>query len=170
MAARTTRKASPTSPAGGARAKQATTAKRALGPADRTLRRLLVAAVAARKRAHAPYSHFPVGAALLGDDGRVYAGCNVENSSFGLTLCAERNAVGQAVARGATKIRAIAVVAGTELPTPPCGMCLQTLAEFADGDLPILLAGVNGEEEVTTLETLFPRRFDRSYLAAPRKR
>jgi cytidine deaminase len=132
---------------------------------DRRLRRLLVAAIGARKRAHAPYSGFPVGAALLGDDGRVYAGCNVENSSYGLTVCAERNAVGQAVARGATRVLALAVVADTPVPTPPCGMCLQTLAEFADGDLPILLAGVNGAREVTTLDALLPRRFDRSYLA-----
>jgi cytidine deaminase len=142
--------------------------KAALGPTDRTLRRLLVAAVAARKRAHAPYSGFPVGAALLGDDRRVYAGCNVENSSFGLTLCAERNAVGQAVARGVKRIRAIAIVAGAEQPVPPCGMCLQTLTEFADGDLPILLAGVDGREEVTTLGALFPRRFDQSFLAGPK--
>lgn len=138
------------------------------GSADRTLRRLLVAAVAARKRAHAPYSGFPVGAALLGDDRRVYAGCNVENSSFGLTLCAERNAVGQAVARGAKRIRAIAIVAGAEQPVPPCGMCLQTLTEFADPDLPILLAGMDGREEVTTLGQLFPRRFDKSFLDGPK--
>ena len=137
-----------------------------MGAVDRTLRRLLVAAVGARKRAHVPYSQFPVGAALLGDDRKVYAGCNVENSSYGATICAERNAVGQAVARGARAIRAIAIVADTETPTPPCGMCLQVLAEFADGDLPILLAGVNGAEEVTTLGALLPRRFDRSYLAA----
>lgn len=128
------------------------------------LRRLLTAALAVRQRAYAPYSHFQVGAAVLADDGRVYAGCNVENSSYGLALCAERNAIGQAIARGATRVLAVAVVAASPRPTPPCGMCLQALAEFAEGDIPVLLASTEGEQELLHLSDLLPRGFDRSYL------
>jgi cytidine deaminase len=89
---------------------------------------LLAAAAAARERAYAPYSRFTVGAAVLGDDGRVYAGANVENASYGLSLCAERAAVAAAVTGGAAKILAVAVVASR--PVPPCGACLQVIAEL----------------------------------------
>ncbi len=126
---------------------------------DATLRRLLLAALATRQRAYAPYSRYQVGAAVLGDDGRVYAGCNVENSSYGACLCAERSAVVQAVARGARRIRAAVVVTQSNPPAPPCGICLQTFAEFADGELPILLANPEGEERRLTLDDLLPIRF-----------
>jgi len=128
------------------------------------MRKLLASALAVRQRAHAPYSGFQVGAAVLGDDGRVYAGCNVENSSYPVCLCAERNAMGQAVARGARRVIAAAVVAPSALPTPPCGMCLQAFAELAQGDIPILLANTDGAEEQVRLSDLLPRRFDESYL------
>ena len=129
------------------------------------MRRLLTSALAVRQRAYAPYSKFQVGAAVLGDDGRIYAGCNVENSSYGLCLCAERNAMGQAVARGARKVVAAAVVAPSQKPSPPCGMCLQSFAELADGDIPILLANPAGDEQQLTLSQLLPHRFDESFLA-----
>lgn len=134
-------------------------------PAPPRLRRLIPAAMTARQRAYAPYSAFAVGAAVLGDDGRVYAGCNVENSSFGNTLCAERNAVGQAIARGARRIRAVAVVTPSRRPAPPCGLCLQTFAELGDPQMPVLLASTRGEEELLRLADLLPRGFGPGYLS-----
>ena len=119
---------------------------------------LLQAAAAARERSYAPYSGFRVGAALLAEDGRIYAGCNVENRSFGLAVCAERSAVAQAVAAGAGRPLAVAVVADTSPPARPCGMCLETLSEFAP-DLPILLANLSGERDEVTLRGLLPQPF-----------
>lgn len=93
---------------------------------------LVSAAEMARAHAHAPYSEFYVGAALLTSDGEIFAGCNVENASYGLTICAERNAVFSAVAeRGAPEIVAVYITTQPEIPAPPCGACLQVLAEFA---------------------------------------
>lgn len=113
----------------------------------------------ARELAHAPYSHFRVGAALLADDGTVYSGCNVENRSFGLSICAERVAVAKAVADGRTGFRAIAVVTDTSPPAVPCGMCRETLAEFAR-DLPVLVANLAGERREHRLRELFPSPFE----------
>jgi cytidine deaminase len=96
-----------------------------------TPKALMAEAVKARKRAYAPYSHFPVGAALLAKDGRVYLGCNVENASYGLAICAERNAVWKAVSEGVTEFTAIAVTARDGRGAPPCGSCRQVLHEFA---------------------------------------
>jgi cytidine deaminase len=121
------------------------------------------AAVAARRRAYAPYSRFQVGAAVLAG-GRTYPGCNVENASYGLTVCAERAAVAGAVAAGARRLEAVVVASGTVPPTPPCGMCLQTLAEFAGPELPVLLVGARGAREETTLGALLPRAFTKRYL------
>jgi cytidine deaminase len=129
-------------------------------PDDRSLAR---AARAARARAYAPYSRFRVGAAVSAG-GRTYAGANVENASYGLTLCAERAAVAAAVAGGARRIEAVAVASGTSPPTPPCGMCLQTLAEFAGPGLPVVLAGPRGALVRTTLGALLPRAFGRRHL------
>ncbi|HOE95170.1 MAG TPA: cytidine deaminase [Candidatus Sumerlaeota bacterium] len=99
-----------------------------VSPAD--LDRLFAAAREAAVAAYAPYSHFAVGAAVLDDQGRLFAGCNVENVSFGLTICAERHAVGAAVLAGARKLLAAAVYTPTAVPTSPCGACRQVLAEF----------------------------------------
>ena len=107
-----------------------------------------------RDRAYAPYSKFKVGAALLGADGVIYRGCNVENLSFGLTICAERNAVAQAVAAGCREFTALVVVADTREPVSPCGACRQVMAEF--GDFPILMV-TRATSEETTLGILLPR-------------
>ncbi|MDB6135559.1 MAG: cytidine deaminase [Verrucomicrobiales bacterium] len=115
---------------------------------------LTTAAWEARGHAYAPYSQFAVGAALLGADGVIYRGCNVENLSYGLTICAERAAVCQAVAAGCRHFTAMAVVADTREPISPCGACRQVLAEF--GDLPIVMA-TREKTEQTTLNALFPR-------------
>ena len=96
-----------------------------------TPKALMAEAVKARKRAYAPYSRFAVGAALLAKDGRVYQGCNIENASYGLTICAERNAVWKAVSEGVTEFTAIAVTARDGRGAPPCGSCRQVLHEFA---------------------------------------
>jgi cytidine deaminase len=123
---------------------------------------LIRAAREVRSRAYAPYSEFRVGAAVLGASGRIFSGCNVENSSYGLTLCAERNAVGQAVANGERRILA-AVIAGGSQPCPPCGMCRQVFAEFAGADLPI--AVMAGRSRVLhQLGDLLPHAFDKKCL------
>ena len=115
---------------------------------------LVSAAWSAREKAYAPYSKFKVGAALLGADGRIFPGCNVENLSYGLTNCAERVAIGAAVAKGVTKFDTVAVVADTGVPISPCGACRQVLAEF--GVRRIILA--NRTEIIEfTLEELLPR-------------
>jgi cytidine deaminase len=104
-----------------------------------------------------------VGAAVLAG-GAVHAGANVENASYGLTLCAERAAVAAAVAAGARRLAAVAVATGTAEPTPPCGACLQTLAEFGDADLPVVLAGAGGRRVETRLGALLPRAFSKRFL------
>lgn len=120
---------------------------------------LLEAAWTARDRAHAPYSHFQVGAALLTASGQVVAGCNVENAAYPVGLCAERGAVSSAVAQGMAPGGLVAAVVVTEAErlTPPCGACRQVLAEFAD-DLPILLAN-RQTRQLHHLAALLPHRF-----------
>jgi cytidine deaminase len=121
--------------------------------------RLVAAAREAMARSHSPYSHFRVGAALLGADGRVFTGTNVENASYGLSICAERTAVFKAVSEGCRDFVAAAVVTDTDRPTPPCGACRQVLQEFAPG-LVIHLAGRGGDVETFRLSELLPRPFD----------
>ncbi|MEO0017847.1 MAG: hypothetical protein RLZZ522_1130 [Verrucomicrobiota bacterium] len=115
---------------------------------------LVAAAWQAREHAYAPYSKFRVGAAVLAPDGRVFVGCNVENLSYGLTQCAERVAIGTAVAAGARDLVAVAVVADTGVPISPCGACRQVLAEFGVGR--VLLAN-RLERLEFSLEELLPR-------------
>ena len=122
--------------------------------------RLIAEALAVRSHAYAPYSKYLVGAAVLTESGQVYSGCNVENASYGLTVCAERSAIFQAIAAGTCKFVAIAV-AGAEGVTP-CGACLQVIAEFAE-DLPILLIHSGNPPSISqrTLNELLPQRFKR---------
>jgi cytidine deaminase len=117
---------------------------------------LIDAATRAREQAYAPYSKFAVGAALLTKGGRIITGCNVENLSFGLTICAERAAVFAAIASGEKEFQAIAVVADSQSPVTPCGACRQVLAEFAD-DLTICTANLQDARFVSTLRELLPR-------------
>ncbi|PRR74919.1 cytidine deaminase [Neomoorella humiferrea] len=119
---------------------------------------LIAAASAARKRAYAPYSLFPVGAALLTATGKVYTGCNIENASYGLTVCAERVAVFQAVAAGEREFLALAVVGGKDAPSFPCGACRQVLAEFAS-ELEIFIGRPGGPWIRRTLKELLPDTF-----------
>lgn len=114
---------------------------------------LVEAARAAQQRAYAPYSHFRVGAALEAVDGTVYAGCNVENASYGLTICAERTALVSAVAAGARGFRRIVVVSDSDPPASPCGACRQMLAEFGL-DLRVLAVGPSREQSWTLAELL----------------
>lgn len=107
-------------------------------------------------RAYAPYSKFLVGAVLVGKDGRTFAGCNVENISFGLTICAERNAVFAAVAAGCREFARIVIVADTAEPASPCGACRQVLAEF-EPDLEVVLANFRGKSVSYKLSELLPR-------------
>lgn len=131
---------------------------------------LLALARRARENAYAPYSGFAVGAALLGADGRVYTGCNVENAAYPVACCAERAALFHAVAEGAREFTAIAVAGGrvgdkTEASCPPCGVCRQALAEFCDSEtFRVYLAAPGGGVEETTLGALLPRAFARANL------
>ena len=122
-------------------------------------RRLLEAARAVRVHAHAPFSHFQVGAALETADGRVITGCNVENATYGLTVCAERVAVFKAISEGHRHFTRIAVVADTQEPTAPCGACRQILWEFG-GNLDIVLANLESTEATHRLKDLLPLPFD----------
>ncbi|MCC7194863.1 MAG: cytidine deaminase [Gemmatimonadaceae bacterium] len=116
------------------------------------------AASAAMRRAYAPYSGFRVGAALLGTDGVIYTGCNVENSSFPAGICAERNALVAAVNAGRLEFAHLVIVAGSDSPVPPCGLCRQALVEFAP-ELPITSVGARGMTETWSLAELLPAPF-----------
>lgn len=130
---------------------------------DPVVTRLCTAALAARDQAYAPYSRFRVGAALLCADGTIVPGCNVENASYGLCLCAERSAVAGAIAGGRRDFVAIAIATASSPPSPPCGMCRQVLAEFAL-DLRIVMTNPEGERVETTARALLPGGFDLALL------
>ncbi|NLN06147.1 MAG: cytidine deaminase [Firmicutes bacterium] len=119
---------------------------------------LLKAAAAARRHAYAPYSRFPVGAALQTAGGKIFTGCNIENVSFGLTVCAERVAVFTAVAAGQKELAALALVADTPEPPMPCGACRQVLHEF-NPTIWIVCAGLNGKKRIFRLSELLPEAF-----------
>ncbi len=120
-------------------------------------------AVEARKKAHAPFSKFKVGASLLGKSGKVYTGCNVENASYGLTICAERVAIFKAVSEGEKKFAELWVVADTDELTPPCGACRQIIWEFC-GNIPVHMANLKGKEAEFKMKDLLPYPFDAKLL------
>jgi cytidine deaminase len=121
---------------------------------------LIKAAAKAREAAYAPYSHFQVGAAALTDNGILYTGCNIENASYGLTVCAERTAIFSAIAAGEKRIAAVAVIADTPEPTAPCGACRQVMAEFGVED--VIMANTKGEICKLKLRELLPYSFSGS--------
>jgi cytidine deaminase len=125
--------------------------------------RLLGIALEARENAHAPFSNFRVGAALEDETGRIHTGCNIENATYGLTLCAERVAVFKAVSEGVRKFARIAIAADTENLTPPCGACRQILWEFC-GNIEVALVNPRGKTESLRLKDLLPRPFDAGFL------
>src|ERR1700724_3923446 len=124
---------------------------------------LIAAARVAREHAHAPFSNFRVGAAVRAKSGRIFAGCNIENATLGLTCCAERVAIFKAVSEGERGFEAIAVVTETDNLTPPCGACRQIIWEFC-GDVPVILANLKGKIEHESAGQLLPRPFDSSFL------
>jgi cytidine deaminase len=130
---------------------------------DPTVENLIREAKAVRDRAHAPFSGFRVGAALLAKDGRIFTGCNVENATYGLTICAERNAIFKAISEGAREFSRIAVVAETDELTPPCGACRQIIWEFC-GDIEIVLSNLRGKVDSVRMAALLPRPFDSNFL------
>jgi cytidine deaminase len=127
---------------------------------------LIEAARTARRHAYAPFSQFLVGAALESVDGRVFTGCNIENASYGLTVCAERVALWKALSEGARGFVRVVVATDTPAPTPPCGACRQLLWEFG-GDLEVILANLEGEKARYRLAELFPHPFDVRNLGGP---
>ena len=127
------------------------------------LKNLIAAATAARQNAFAPFSNFAVGAALETRSGKIYTGCNVENASYGLTVCAERVAIWKAVSEGERDFAQIVIVADTTEPTPPCGACRQIIWEFC-GDIPVILINLIGRTETFAMSELLPRAFGREFL------
>jgi cytidine deaminase len=124
---------------------------------------LISAARQARESAYAPFSNFRVGAALRATSGRIFGGCNVENATYGLTVCAERVAIFKAISEGERGFDAIAVITDTDSLTPPCGACRQIIWEFC-GDVPVILGNLKGKTESIPMRTLFPKPFDASNL------
>lgn len=128
-----------------------------------TTDQMVESAARARENAYAPYSNFKVGAALLASSGRVFTGCNVENATYGLTVCAERVALWKAISEGEREFTRIAVVTESQRPASPCGACRQLLWEFC-GDIEVILASTRGFKETRRLAQLFPLPFDRTFL------
>ena len=124
---------------------------------------LIKAATQARENAHARFSNFKVGAALRTPGGKIFGGCNVENATYGLTVCAERVAIFKAISEGERRFDAIAVVTDTDSLTPPCGACRQLIWEFC-GEVPVVMANLKGKVEVSRMSALFPKPFDASHL------
>lgn len=138
-------------------------------PTPTQLRALFGAARAARPRAHAPYSNFLVGAAVLDERGRVHGGCNVENAAYPEGLCAEASALAAMVLAGGRRARAVAVVAASPLLTTPCGGCRQKIAEFAGPECPVYVLGPRSLRRSFTLGELLPFNFGEGHLPARRR-
>jgi cytidine deaminase len=128
-----------------------------------TEKELVEAAIAVREKAFAPYSNFKVGAAIRTKGGKIYTGCNIENATFSLTICAERTAIFKAISEGENEFVEIAVVADTEELTPPCGPCRQIIWEFCH-DIPVIFANLKGKSEIVQMSELLPRAFDTKFL------
>jgi cytidine deaminase len=126
---------------------------------NETIKKLLEAAQKAKENAYAPYSHFHVGAALITPKGNIYSGCNVENTSYGLTICAERNAIFKMAAEGERVISEILVIGDTEEFLPPCGACRQVIAEFSKKDTIVYMCSKHGEWKQTTVGEIIPHTF-----------
>lgn len=129
-----------------------------------TQQELVEVARQAREQAHAPYSNFKVGAAIECSDGRVITGCNVENSSYGLSMCAERVAIFKAISEGIHNFRRIAVIADTHTPVRPCGACRQVISDLFPKDTEVIMANLAGTVEGISIQELLPAPFDRSFL------
>lgn len=125
------------------------------------MQKLIEAAQKAREDAYVPYSHFPVGAAFLLEDGTIVSGCNIENASFGLTNCAERTAIFKAISEGKTKFQGLAVIADTDQPVSPCGACRQVIAEHCEPSMKVWLANLHGKVKETTVAELLPYAFEK---------
>ncbi len=126
-----------------------------------TYEKLMQKAKDTAKNAYCPYSKFPVGACVMTDDGSIYTGCNFENSSFGMTICAERNAIGSAIAEGKRKIKAVAIYSPVQDNCVPCGACRQVIHEFCDNDEDVDIILQNGNElKIFTLAQLLPESFN----------
>ncbi|CAH0347041.1 cytidine deaminase [Bacillus sp. CECT 9360] len=123
------------------------------------LKNLIEEAKQAREKAYVPYSKFAVGAALLTADGKVYHGCNIENAAYSMCNCAERTALFKAISEGDKQFQAMAVVADTNRPVPPCGACRQVISEFCKSDMKIVLTNLNGDINELTVEELLPGAF-----------
>ena len=125
--------------------------------------KLIKEAEKARKRAYTPYSKFKVGAAVLCADGKILTGCNIENASFGLAVCAERVAIFKAISEGSTKFEAIAVIGDTDKPCSPCGACRQVISEFGE-DIPLIMANLKGDVKIKKIKELLPEAFNKKDL------
>jgi len=126
---------------------------------NENIKKLLDAARKAKENAYAPYSNFHVGAALMTEDGNIYSGCNVENTSYGLTICAERNAIFKMAAEGERLISEILVIGDTEEFLPPCGACRQVIAEFSKKETPVYMCNKNGDVKQSTVDDIIPYSF-----------
>ncbi len=126
-------------------------------------RKLIKEAEKAKKMAYAPYSTIKVGAAVLSVGGELYTGCNIENASFGLAVCAERVAIFKAISEGSTKFEAIAVIGDTDKPCSPCGACRQVISEFGE-DIPLIMANLNGDVKIKKIKELLPEAFGKNDL------
>ena len=131
---------------------------------DKMDQALFLAAEKVRRFAHVPYSLFPVGAAILADDGQIYAGCNIENAAYPQGNCAEASAIAQMISAGAKRIKRVYVTGPGTAPVTPCGGCRQRLREFADPDVVIICHGVDGTALVSSLSELLPHSFGPEHL------
>lgn len=123
---------------------------------EKDISKLKTEAEKAQKNAYAPYSEFKVGAALLSGEGNIYSGCNVENGSYGLTVCAERNAIFDMVKNGENKIKKIVIIGDTEDYLPPCGACRQVISEFSEGDAEVFMFNKSGDYKKVTVNEIIP--------------